>query len=166
MTTSGQTGIALEMLARDGTLWAREASSSMAPLLRPGDWVRLDPFEPAAAFVGMLVAYRSADRIIVHRMLAWNATGFVAKGDALPSPDLIVPWGRVVGRVAARRRPDGRIVDLRRFPWPALDGLLGRVATLAGRLCGHGADGTASPARRPFWRMLRLPFHVLSLLVR
>jgi hypothetical protein len=164
---SRKTWVALEVLTREGCLWVQEASSSMAPLIRPGDWLRLDPLPRGRLSIGTLVAYRSGERLVMHRVLRWSDAGLVAKGDALPSPDPLVPWDHVVGRVNALRRLDGRVVDFGRFPWPALNALLGVIASLAWRLCRDAPeDPTSRPTRRPLWRALRLPFHATGLLAR
>jgi hypothetical protein len=78
-----------------------------------------------------------------------------------------VPWDRVVARVVALRRPDGRRVDLDAFPWPLVNRLLGRIASLACRLSiGASGDGSWPFLRRLVWKALRLPFYLARLLLR
>jgi hypothetical protein len=148
--------LALELLTRDGALWVREASPSMLPLIRPGDELQLAPVGPCRIVRGMLVACLREPGLVVHRVVACDETGVVAKGDALASPDPVVPQDRVVARVVALRRPSGRLVNLEAFPWPLLNRLLGAIASFACR----------SPRGRLTWKALRLPFHAASLFLR
>lgn len=156
-----------DVLAREGALWVREASLSMLPLIRPGDEIRLAPVEPEQVIPGMLIAYRRDARLVIHRVLARDGAGVVAKGDALVSPDAPLPWDQVVARVAALRRPGGRLVDLEAFPWPLVNRLLGGLAFLACRLCREGSREAGPPLlSRLAWKALRLPFYLARLLLR
>ncbi len=158
---------AQETLTRQGLLWVREATASMLPLIRPGDEIRLAPVEPDRVVPGMLIAYRRDARLGIHRVLARDGAGVVAKGDALVSPDAPLPWNQVVARVAALRRPTGRLVDLEAFPWPFLNRLLGGLAFLACRLCREGSREAGPPLlSRLAWKALRLPFYLARLLLR
>lgn len=148
-------GLTLDVLAREGSLWVREASPSMLPLIRPGDELRLAPVSPGQVFRGTLVACRQDARLIIHRVIARDAAGVVTKGDALTTPDPAVPWDRVVARVLALRSPAGRVVELDGFPWSVLNRLLGAIAAMAIRLSGSGL----------VWKALRLPFHAARLLL-
>lgn len=145
--------VSLDVLARGGSLWVREASPSMLPLIRPGDELRLAPVSPGQVFRGTLIAYWRDARLIIHRVIARDAAGVVTKGDALTTPDPAVPWDRVVARVLALRSPTGRVVELEGFPWSVLNRLLGAIASLTIRLSGSGL----------VWKALRLPFHAARL---
>ena len=135
----------------------------MLPLIQPGDELRLAPFDARQIGGGSVIAYERGARLVIHRVLAAGGSGVVTKGDALASPDPLVPWDRVVARVVALRRPDGRRVDLDAFPWPPVNRLLARVAALAGRL---RLDDAPSLARRLAWKALRAPFYLVRLLAR
>ena len=95
--------LALDVLARGESLWVREASPSMLPLIQPGDELRLAPFDARQIGGGSVIAYERGARLVIHRVLAASGSGVVAKGDALASPDPLVPWDRVVARVVALR---------------------------------------------------------------
>jgi len=145
-----------DVLAREGACWVREASPSMAPLVRPGDELCLTPVPPARLRAGALVGYRRADRLVVHRVLARRRAFVVTKGDALGDPDSPVAWEDVVGRVVALRTPAGRRVDLAAFPWPLLDRALAVLAVVGARFEPGG----------PAWKALRAPFHLVARLAR
>ena len=158
---------ALDVLARGESLWVREATPSMLPLIRPGDELRLAPFESRTIRAGALIAYRRGAQLVIHRVMAASESGVVAKGDALASPDPLVPWDQVVARVVALRGPDGRLVDLEAFPWPLLNRFLGGIASLAGRLRLEASrDAAPSLVRRLVWKALRLPFYLARLVLR
>ncbi len=155
--------LALGVLAREGAVWGRGTGLSMAPLIRPGDELRLASLDGKRIFRGMLVAYPREARLVIHRVIAWGEAGVVAKGDASAFPDPPVPREHVVARVVALRGADGRHVDLEAFPWPVLNRLLGVYAWAASRLCREGA--APSLARRVAWKALRLPFYMARLLL-
>ena len=156
--------LALDALARGESLWVREASPSMLPLIRPGDELKLAPIAPRKIGRGAVVAYRRGAQLVIHRVLAASGSGVVAKGDALASPDPLVPWDRVVARVVALRGPDGRVVDLEAFPWPFVDRLLAGIASLAARV--RLEERPTSPWRRLAWKALRVPFYLARVLLR
>ena len=155
--------LALGVLAREGAVWGRGTGLSMAPLIRPGDELRLASLDGKRIFRGMLVAYPREARLVIHRVIACHGTGLVAKGDASPVPDPEVPRDQVVGRVVALRGPAGRSVDLEAFPWPFMNRLLGACAWLGSRL--SPADPAPSLPWRLAWKALRLPFYLARLLV-
>lgn len=155
--------LALDLLSRGEPLWVREASFSMLPLIRPGEECLLAPVDPRCVARGTLIAFRQGARLVVHRVVASDTSGVVTKGDALASPDPPVPWGEVAGHVVALR-VNGRSVDLAAFPWPLVDRLLARIASLAARLGLEEAP--SSRPRRLAWKALRVPFYLARLLLR
>ena len=142
-----------DVLARDGLAWVRAASASMAPLIQPGDALRVAPLGAVRARVGTIVVCRRDATLVVHRVVAAGLDGVVTRGDALREADLPVDWSRVVGRVAAIRTPGGRTLELDRAPWPAIERVLGW-------LCGRRARGTIA------WKARRAPFHLAAVLLR
>jgi len=142
-----------EVLARDGLAWVTAASSSMTPLIRPGDALRVVPLGAGRARVGTIVVYRRDAKLVVHRVVAAGRDGLVTRGDALGEADLPVDWSRVVGRVAAIRTSGGRTLELDRAPWPAIEHVLGW-------LCGRRARGGIA------WKARRAPFHLAARLLR
>jgi hypothetical protein len=145
----------VETLGREGSVWVRESSDSMGPLLRRGDRLRLAPVERAQILPGTLVAYHGGPHLIVHRVLACIAAGVVTKGDALDHRDEPVAWEAIVARVVTIEGPRGRRIELTAAPWPALGRLL---AGLSRRADAHRARAT--------WLLLRLPFHLVAWIAR
>jgi signal peptidase I len=143
----------VDVLRREGAVWVREASSSMWPLIQPGDELRLVPVDRASIQRGMIVAYRGDAAIVVHRLLSRGPDGIVTKGDALAEPDAPVGWSSVLGRVAALRMPDGRVVDLQSGPRALVVRALARFARLRA-------------PNRLVWILLRLPFYLAARVVR
>jgi len=98
----------LVFLAREGGAWVHAASSSMAPLIQPGDQLRLGALDPASARPGMIVAFRRDGTLIVHRVLGATPAGLVTKGDALAQRleiRVAVAQDRVSPRAASVRSP-------------------------------------------------------------
>jgi hypothetical protein len=145
-----------ETLAHGGSAWVHEAGASMAPLLRPGDSLRLAPLDPADARRGMLVAVAVRGRLVVHRLVRIDAGRLVTRGDALPSEDAPMAPAALVGRITALRGHDGHGLDFTLAPWPVVERLLGLLGTLAAR---------ARP-RRLARLPLRAACHTLARLVR
>jgi len=143
----------LVFLAREGGAWVHAASSSMAPLIQPGDQLRLGALDPASARPGMIVAFRRDGTLIVHRVLGATPAGLVTKGDALVDADAPVSAREIVARVVAIRSPGGRLMDLERRPWPQIGRVLAGVARM------RRSNPTACKA-------LRIPFYLAAVLGR
>jgi len=97
--------VALFLLPRFGG-WRFDAvlSGSMEPALPLGGVVFIKPVEPADIGTGDIIAYRSGEPLITHRVVDVITDGiessFITKGDANESPDLSpVPAASVVGKV-------------------------------------------------------------------
>ena len=160
------TSLVMEVLARDGEAWVREATLSMSPLIRPGDEVRLIRPDPGRISRGALIACRRAEGLVLHRVLARTDAGVVTKGDALASPDPPVGWEEVVAGVAALRRAGKPEADLNVFPWPVVNHALGVIAAIACRVpVENGAGGARTFLTRLAWKSLRLPFYLARCLV-
>lgn len=98
-----------DQLRRQGGVWVRARGRSMAPVLRLGDRVRLDPVDPAAVRPGELVAFVGEDGVLrTHRALRYvgmeDGPRLVARGDNERGADPPTPLWAVVGRVGARER--------------------------------------------------------------
>ena len=78
-------------------------SGSMEPALPVGGVVFIKAVEPADIGPGSIIAYRSGELLITHRVvdvIDESELSFITKGDANESPDLSpVPAASVVGRV-------------------------------------------------------------------
>lgn len=104
-----------ELLARGGRVWRRVASDSMAPLLRAGDRILVEPCTAEWVRWSDVIVFRSAAGPMVHRVLGvrrGSTPQLIEKGDANPFGGSIAP-DAVIGRVCRRDR-EGRSVDLRR----------------------------------------------------
>lgn len=100
------------VIARGDCVRFRASGVSMLPFIREGDVLTIGPWRPESTKVGDVVAFQrlQADRVSVHRVVKRSRHGLVAKGDAASSPDGVIPFDRVLGRVSKVER-DGR--DLR-----------------------------------------------------
>ena len=92
--------------------------SSMLPLLRDGDIVRLEPC--GVPRVGDVVAVAGPRAFVAHRVIRVGATMIVCRGDNRGAPDAPVPHEALLGRVAAVAWTGGR-----RNGWPVLQGRVG-----------------------------------------
>jgi len=142
-----------DVLACDGSVWVTAVSWSMAPLIQPGDALRVVPVGVDGLRPGAIVAYRAGAQLIVHRVVAQTCKGLVSRGDALHDVDAGVPWTRVVGRVTAIRTPSGRRLELTRSPWTILEPALGWLA-------GRQRDGWLT------WKARRAPLHIAAAVLR
>ena len=85
----------------------------MAPFVRCGDVVTVEPAAKAAARVGDVVAFacEGAERIRVHRIIGRQGDLYLIKGDNTPSADGLVREAGILGRVCRVQR-NGRAVLL------------------------------------------------------
>lgn len=153
----------VDTLTRERTVWVREFTDSMAPLVRAGDRLHLAAADRAHIRPGTLVAFRSGGIVVVHRVLSCTPTGVVTKGDALERRDRPVPWDAVVARVIAVAHGDRVVSVLARFPWPALGRGFAALSRIGEAVAPSGA---ANRWRDPAWRLARLPFHLVARLTR
>jgi hypothetical protein len=153
----------VDTLGRERTVWVRERTDSMAPLVRAGDRLQLASADRRRIHPGTLVAFRSGAVLVVHRVLACGAGGVVTKGDALEQRDHPVPWDAVVARVIVVAHRD-RVRMLDQFPWT----VLGRAFAAASRVAEAVAPSPSAPAwwRRSAWRLARLPAHLVARIAR
>ncbi|MEW6442404.1 MAG: nucleotidyltransferase family protein [bacterium] len=131
--------------------------NSMRPLVSPGDRATIRTTAPAKVRRGDLVAFRQGDRIVVHRCLGRRTVAgrrwLCEKGDG-QARWRWVPQDRVAGRVDLLER-NGRVRDMSRWPWCALNRLLGltwacTIAVLEDRgRIGRDRELPAPPVQRP-----------------
>jgi hypothetical protein len=82
----------------------RGLGRSMLPALLPGDEALFAPFEGAPRR-GDVLLYRAGDRLVAHRLHAFEAGGRLRlRGDLLSSDDPLVPADAILGRLVAIRR--------------------------------------------------------------
>lgn len=164
MPTGTSHAVIATTLLRDGVAcWGGGRSSSMVPLVRPSDCLLVHPLGARRVRLGDLVAVRRGGEIVVHRVVGCQTGGYWTKGDAMLYLDPFVPPREILGRAVILELPTGRRVSLDEFPWDVVQCGLGWLAWCAARLC---------PGMRPSWLrrlfcgILRLPFHVISALMR
>jgi len=114
-------------LASGGSLRLRVNGASMAPLLRPGDVVWVEPVEEAALRLGDVVLVRRAADFVTHRLVERTPDGWIAKGDNLAAPDPAVSGQDILGRVYHVERA-GRRIEENRPGWEPLSRRMGRLA--------------------------------------
>ena len=81
-------------------------TGSMAPLLRPGDSVRVTPLGGEEPRRGAVLVVRQGNFLLTHRLVGWAGAGeqLLLQGDACLRPDRPVAADAVLGVVVARRR--------------------------------------------------------------
>lgn len=114
--------ISAQAAAQGDPLRLRVNGRSMAPLLRPGDWVIVAAGRPEDLARGDLVVIRSGDSLITHRLLRVRPGRLLTKGDNTWRADPPVEPGAVLGRVMARER-EGVLSPLPPYPRLACLGL-------------------------------------------
>jgi hypothetical protein len=101
----------------------------------------------------MVVGFRAAGRLVVHRVVRRRRGGCVTRGDGLPGADPPVAAADLVGRVVEVRTPAGRLIPLTTPEAVRVD----RLLALVSRLPAPGRLG---------WIARRLPFHLVARLRR
>jgi hypothetical protein len=111
--------------ATDG-VWVIHRGWSMAPALRDGDRLRVEPLA-AEPTPGEIVLVRRGAVLVAHRLIALADGRAITRGDACPDDDPPVPAAMLCGRVVEVVRGERRLR-------PARPGLLRRGARWLGRL--------------------------------
>ncbi len=101
--------VATELLDRGHRVRFRAEGGSMHPAIRGGDAIVVEPVAPADIRTGDVVLYRTAERVIAHRVIGVDAgigasPVFTLRGDAAGSAEEPVESHQVLGRVAAVER--------------------------------------------------------------
>lgn len=107
-----------EQLARGERVRVRIATGSLAPLVRPGDWLWIEGAAPSDFHLGDIVLFRQGNVWVAHRLVGKAANGaWLSKGDSASSLDAGTgpEWvGRAVeletarGMLQLRRRRSAR----------------------------------------------------------
>ena len=163
--------VALDLVAgptgRAGLLNLHVIGDSMAPLLRPGDRVTVQPVQPDALRLGDMIVVRHPSDLITHRLVAVDEQGWHTKGDNCHRADEPVAVQAIVGRVVAIER-GGVPLDLLNRRWAIANrwiGVWGRWEVASSRLLG--TDHLACPSTRvrrvsaPFRALMRLAVWLL-----
>lgn len=139
-----------EAAARGRAVWWRPRGHCMQPAIGDGDRVLVAPVAPAAARVGDVLQYATADGLRIHRLLGrrrspTGAPGFLLAGDNSDDPPDLVDSASVLGRVVAVERAG---VVRRLDSWPARGAALVRVTRRRIR-GGRGVPGADVDAGAP-----------------
>ena len=143
-------------LVGQGLFRLRVTSDSMAPLLRPGDQVVVQPLPEHSLQDGDLVVVRPAspDALpVTHRLVRRSSQGWYTKGDSSLYLDGLLAEKDILGRVLAVER-QGKRLDLQSRRWRLANGWLGRsgwwqarVFEFTHRLAGSSPTGGRSSFR-------------------
>lgn len=106
------------LLSQGSAIRFRAHGESMAPQIRDGDVLTVEPATVADLRVGDVALHRTGEGpLVVHRVVRRRAGGgrvaLATRGDAVLGPADLVREQDVLGRVTARER-DGRAVDIGR----------------------------------------------------
>jgi signal peptidase I len=103
--------LGVDLLRRGERLRIKTRGSSMTPFLRDGDTAIVSPTLARNVNVGDVICYEAPPgNLLVHRVIARVANGFLTKGDALTNSER-VHHTAVLGTVIAIER-DGRLRTL------------------------------------------------------
>lgn len=97
----------IEALRQGQSLWFRVISNSMAPTLRVGDSVYIEPATAKAIRVGEIAAFETPDGLVIHRIVQHQQTGAAIRLLQMADVELHTSWieeQAVVGRVCIARR--------------------------------------------------------------
>jgi RimJ/RimL family protein N-acetyltransferase len=120
-----------------GAEWLVLRGESMAPLLRDGDRLRVEPLSGRTPAPGEVVVARRGERLVAHRLVEVIGGEVVTRGDACRESDPPLPAGELLGRVVAVERR-GRAIALPEAPAEsgAGPGLLGESEVVARHRAG------------------------------
>jgi len=107
--------LAVQLLGAGHAMRFRARGSSMYPLVRDGDVLRVHPIEHTVVRLGDIVLYCTPHNgIVVHRVVGISTHGeetiLLVKGDASGTSDPRVPQSQVLGRVVSIERRGRTIV--------------------------------------------------------
>lgn len=141
----------------------RVRGRSMAPLLRPGDTVWMEPAAPSSLKRGDLVVVQRAGEWVTHRLVARSGNRWHTKGDNLRYPDPPVTGQAILGRVVAIER-NGLRIELQGHRWRMINRALGWIGWLETRCFTaaqwskrHLFGGELPPALRVLSRLVTAP---------
>jgi len=117
-------GLAVDARMRGGSMW---------PLLRTGDWIRIEPTMTASLSRGDIAVVHDERGVVAHRVV--SVEPLILRGDRLAANDPPYDPSALVGRVRALRRGP-LAIDLD----GVLGGALSRLSAIVGRYVTRAAD--------------------------
>jgi hypothetical protein len=99
------------VLARGMPLRFKARGFSMSPFIQDGDVLTVVPHPARRPRSGEVVAFYhpKTGKLVVHRVLARRAGGYLLRGDNTPEADGLIPAAHVLGRVARVERRGRRV---------------------------------------------------------
>lgn len=78
----------------------RVRGGSMAPIIRPGDFVAITPATPPYRF-GDIVAFLSPEtrKLVIHRIIGRSRNRLIIKGDNVPDRQDVIHFSHIIGTV-------------------------------------------------------------------
>ncbi len=116
-----------EGLGKNQRIRLHVTSKSMAPLLRPGDFVSIKQVDPTKLKRGDLLVLQREPDLVIHRLIMVDREGrFHTKGDSLPCCDSPVTALEVLGKVVTIEH-DQRVIDLTNLKWIRTNQIIGML---------------------------------------
>jgi hypothetical protein len=122
------------------------AGSSMQPLIRQGDVLRVESVQPAALRRGDLLVVQRGNTLVTHRFIAMQGSMVQTRGDNCLADDPPVALDDLLGRVALLERGTIRIA-MDGWLWRGTNRMLGWLSGLKGRLFEFQTGGYADQQR-------------------
>ena len=100
-----RSALVAEVLRRGGhdRVRGKIRGESMLPALWPGDVVEIESCSLDNVRPGDIVLAQRDERLVLHRLVACRRpTGFLLRGDCVPSPDPLLPPEALLGRLVSR----------------------------------------------------------------
>jgi hypothetical protein len=92
---------AVEIAAQGPTLRMRINGTSMAPLLKNGEAVMIQPIPTESLQIGDMIAFRQDGQIITHRLVATQQNVLITMGDNVYALDPPISAEKILGKVTA-----------------------------------------------------------------
>jgi hypothetical protein len=142
-------------------------SSSMSPMLGPGDVIYLEFFPPGRLKTGDIVVYLDGQVPVTHRLINAGPRLCLTKGDALLRFDPPVDPTKILGRVVAYEN-HGKLIRITGLRWQLINRIAGALSSLEGQAARWGDQlFRRDPKAHPAWlsALARMMCRLLQLVV-
>lgn len=122
----------LQVFSRGACFHFRAKGLSMAPFIKDGDWITVQPLKAERSLLGKIVAYIQPGRgdLVVHRVIRHQGGEYLIQGDNHSGePDRLNGCEAILGSVIAIKR-QGREIKFGLGPERYLIALLGQARLL------------------------------------